>query len=71
MWREIAIQILLKWYVYQVVCLGHIATVTACNMGPNDRLFLQVFLQCGAGLAQRLCNGLSCNDPGFDSRSGL
>ena len=39
MWREIAIQILLKWYVYQVVCLGHIATVTACNMGPNDRLF--------------------------------
>ena len=25
---------------------------------------------CGAGMAQRLCNGMPCNDPGFDSRWG-
>ena len=42
--------------------------MTACNKWNNTEPYQNDIQPCGAGVAQRLCNGLPRDDPGFDSQ---
>ena len=47
-------------------CWKHLANMRA----ERDQVCRRTNQQSGAGMAQRLCNGLPRNDPGFNSRRG-